>query len=299
MTTSYIKRIEISKLWGKHNIVWDNLNPDVNILVGINGSGKSTLLKIIYAAICRDEKSISNLNFKNARIENQNNWHNIETISRKKKKFTEGDINDLNNEISEDFKLISGVGYENEFIERYEFISTFDVPTNRSKLKSDESPLMLELRNLILQTGTNSFNDYRLSATISPEKAVDVSNRINKLFVRINSLFSNTHKTIEIDATNNIVFRTESDTIQLEQLSSGEKQLLLILFKVFLMDEKPYVLLMDEPEISLHISWQQSLIETIRTLNPNCQLIIATHSPSIFGKGWGDKVTFMEKLFVN
>lgn len=58
MAANYIKRVEISKLWGKHDIVWDNLNPDVNILVGINGSGKSTLLKIIYAAISGDEKVV-------------------------------------------------------------------------------------------------------------------------------------------------------------------------------------------------------------------------------------------------
>ncbi len=282
MNTSYISRIEIRKLWGKHNIIWDNINPDVNILVGINGSGKSSLLKVIHALLLVDKKPLQKLGISNAELNGLSYTDNLGK-----------------NNFFIDFQN-SGFfvsNFENEF--EFEAISTFDVPVNKSKLKADESPLMLELRNLILQTGTNSFNDYRLSATTSQEKAVYVTNRINILFEKINNLFSNTHKTIDIDDTNNIVFRTETGTIQLDQLSSGEKQLLLILFKVFLMDEKPYVLLMDEPEISLHISWQQSLIETIRTLNPNCQLIIATHSPSIFGKGWGDKVTFMEKLFVD
>jgi predicted ATP-dependent endonuclease of OLD family len=185
--------------------------------------------------------------------------------------------------------------YDSEF--EFDGISTFDVPvSNKSKLKQDESPLMLELRDLILQTGTGSFNDYRLRATQSKEFSDKINTRIKNFFKQINKLFENTNKKIGIDFSNKIVFNSVTETIQLEQLSSGEKQLLLILFKVFLMDEKPYVLLMDEPEISLHISWQQSLIETIRTLNPNCQLIIATHSPSIFGKGWGDKITFMENL---
>lgn len=282
MATSYIKRVEINKLWGKYDIVWDNLHPDVNILVGINGSGKSTLLKVIYAAISLDEKSVAIFKFDSARIENQNNSHDIDTFFLPKKK--------------KNIKLVSGVGYTDEFISNCEFISTFDVPVNKSKLKSDESPLMLELRNLILQTGANSFNDYRLSATTSPEKALEVSSRINDFFEIINKLFSNTNKKTAIDSTNNLIFKNNNDTIQLDQLSAGEKQLLLILFKVFLMNKEPYVLLMDEPEISLHISWQQSLIEIIRTLNPNCQLIIATHSPSIFGKGWGDKITFMENL---
>lgn len=279
MSTNYIKRVEINKLWGNHDIVWDNLNPDVNILVGINGSGKSTLLKIIYSAIARDEKSIAQCKFESAKIENQNNWHEIKTTSKNK-------------------KSISGVGYEDEFVENCEFISTFDVPTNKSKLKSDESPLLLELRNLISVAGTNSFTDYRLKATHSAKLAIEVKKRIDLLFKIINHLFKNTGKTIEIDFSNNIVFRTEDDFIGLDQLSAGEKQLLFILLKVFLMEEKASVLIMDEPEISMHLGWQQDLIKTIRELNPNCQLIIATHSPSIFGKGWGDKITFMEKLFL-
>lgn len=53
---------------------------------------------------------------------------------------------------------------------------------------------------------------------------------------------------------------------------------------------------MDEPEISLHLSWQRQLVDVLRRMNPNCQLIITTHSPSIFSKGWGDKAVYMEEL---
>ena len=72
--------------------------------------------------------------------------------------------------------------------------------------------------------------------------------------------------------------------------------MLLILLTVLCQDEQPAILLMDEPEISLHLRWQYELINIIRTLNPNCQVIIATHSPSIYGKGWRNKVFFMDKL---
>ena len=85
MSTSYIKRVEISKLWGKYDIVWDNLHPDVNILVGINGSGKSTLLKVIYAAITGDEKSVEKYKFSSASIQNQHNSHYIDTFYLPKK----------------------------------------------------------------------------------------------------------------------------------------------------------------------------------------------------------------------
>lgn len=277
MPASYIKRVEINKLWGKYDIVWDNLHPDVNILVGLNGSGKSTLLNIIYAAISRNEKSISQYYFESAVIKNKNNLYNVFTTSKNK-------------------KAIGLVGSEDEFINNCEFISTFDIPTNKSKLRNDESPLLLELRNLISIAGTNSFTDYRLKATQSAETAIEVNNRIDKLFEIINNFFEHTGKTIEIDLMNNLVFKTGSDFINLDQLSAGEKQILLILFKVFLIEEKSSILLMDEPEMSLHIEWQQNLIQTIRSINPNCQLIIATHSPSIFGKGWADKITFMENL---
>jgi predicted ATP-dependent endonuclease of OLD family len=280
MATSYIKRVEISKLWGKYDIVWDNLHADVNILVGINGSGKTTLLKVINALLFLDRKPLQKLGIDKAKL-------NGCPYSIDSTKYS----------LLIDYQKggIVGSNFENEF--EIGAISTFDVPvTNKSKLKQDESPLMLELRDLILQTGSNSFNDYRLKATQSIELANKTAVRIIRFFDIINDLFKNTGKHIEISSNNNIEFRTSTDIIQLDQLSSGEKQLLLILFKVFLMDEKPFVLLMDEPEISLHIGWQQDLIETIRTLNPNCQLIIATHSPSIFGKGWGDKITFMENL---
>ena len=48
---------------------------------------------------------------------------------------------------------------------------------------------------------------------------------------------------------------------------------------------------MDEPEVSLHMEWQQTLIEKIRRLNPKVQIILSTHSPAIIMNGWMDKVT--------
>jgi ABC-type lipoprotein export system ATPase subunit len=42
---THLKRIQIKKLWGEVDIDWQ-LNPFVNILIGINGSGKTTLLSI-------------------------------------------------------------------------------------------------------------------------------------------------------------------------------------------------------------------------------------------------------------
>lgn len=113
----------------------------------------------------------------------------------------------------------------------------------------------------------------------------------------INELFEPTGKVL--DTTNSkLSFRIIEDDlpISIYQLSSGEKQMLYILWKVLLHDQKPYILFLDEPEISLHIDWQESLISKIKLLNPNCQIIIATHAPSVLLDGWQPFVRNIDDL---
>lgn len=104
-----------------------------------------------------------------------------------------------------------------------------------------------------------------------------------------------TDKKIEIDGNKFIIY-SDGDVLPLVSLSSGEKQLLLILLMVFLTDEKDSVILIDEPENSLDISWQYKLINLLVDLNPNAQFFITTHSPSIFGDGWGDRIIYLEDV---
>jgi len=72
--------------------------------------------------------------------------------------------------------------------------------------------------------------------------------------------------------------------IPMAKLSSGEKQLLILFIEALLQRQQPYIFLADEPELSLHISWQRNIVTAIRSLNPNAQIIVATHSPEIAGK---------------
>ena len=83
------------------------------------------------------------------------------------------------------------------------------------------------------------------------------------------------------------------------QLSSGEKQMLAILLTVLVEDNENYVLFMDEPEVSLHVEWQQRLIELILSLNPNVQIILTTHSPALVMNGWMDRVTEVSDITDN
>lgn len=176
------------------------------------------------------------------------------------------------------------------------YIRSYDVPV-ADKRKS-ESPLMQELNYVVFQNKEgNSFFNYRMKMLDFPERGNEINRNIKELFEVINTMFKDTNKQISI-SNSTLVFNQEGSEIALEQLSSGEKQLLLILLKVFLMEKKPGILFMDEPEISLHVSWQQQLIEAIRKLNNQCQIILTTHSPSIFAKGWMNELVFMEDLNV-
>ena len=83
--------------------------------------------------------------------------------------------------------------------------------------------------------------------------------------------------------------------IDIERLSSGEKQLLILLIESLLQRQKPFVFLADEPELSLHIAWQRMIIKAIREINPNAQVIVATHSPEIAGK-FGNAIMDMEDM---
>ena len=121
-------------------------------------------------------------------------------------------------------------------------------------------------------------------------KALDVVANKQKFLDIIDDLFSYTGKKIN-RVSNEISFTSGSDELLPYQLSSGEKQILLIYLTALVQDKQHYVLLMDEPEASLHIDWQQRLISTIRDLNPNVQIIMTTHSPAVIMEGWVDAVT--------
>lgn len=83
--------------------------------------------------------------------------------------------------------------------------------------------------------------------------------------------------------------------IPIESLSSGEKQLLIFLSETLLQEGFPHIFLADEPELSLHVEWQEELVPSLLKLNPNAQVIFATHSPDIVGD-YQNNVIKMESL---
>ncbi len=327
---THITKLEVKGLWERYDIDW-RLNPDVNILIGINGSGKTTLLKLIDSVILQNNyfvkfkvASISifyNRKYRTKIFKDSNykaKKYDYEIMDDKSlevlKKATSLNRNFLHasnsNFFTKDEKrknrntpYINFINYA--LIDTFEFnIKSVD-KTKITEIKGIETHLDWELwllekeyisyqltigkrvEKLIFEATTNNLGEIR----------EEIYGKKNLFISTINRLFSKTDKKISSDEKDNsIVFLQGNLKLTSYQLSSGEKQILIILLKVLLQDNQPSILLMDEPEISLHLEWQQQLIDCIRTLNENCQIIIATHSPSIFAKGWFDKITRMEDI---
>ena len=104
-------------------------------------------------------------------------------------------------------------------------------------------------------------------------------------------------KVFSIDEKNELKITTQSGKdLPLKLLSSGEKQLLIVLGEALLQQNEACVYIADEPELSLHVKWQESLVDNLLNLNPRAQIIFATHSPDVVSR-FGDRVFDMEKLF--
>ena len=262
----YIQSIEIQALWkGGRHIVW-NLRPDVNILSGINGVGKSTIIN------------------HSARM--------LDAID--KGELAPGDA-------PQGVKICL-MPADATFI-KFDVIRSFDRPLLHSDLleKLSDSRVKTELDWQIYRL-QKRFLDYQVNignriiellTTGDPEdqaKAAEVSAPKKQFQDMVDELFTETGKQID-RKSNEIQFILGNETLTPYQLSSGEKQMLAILLTVLVEDNQPYVLFMDEPEVSLHIEWQKRLIDLCRELNPNVQIILTTHSPAVVMNGWVDSVT--------
>ena len=83
----------------------------------------------------------------------------------------------------------------------------------------------------------------------------------------------------------------------IDKLSSGEKQLLILLTEALLQNKESFIFLADEHELSLHIEWQREILPAVRRINPNAQVIVATHSPEIAGKYNDNIIQIKKSLF--
>lgn len=117
-------------------------------------------------------------------------------------------------------------------------------------------------------------------------KVDQLFNPIKSFLKIVNEFYSDSHKSLEIDAVGQLaVIRPGGAECTIEGLSSGERQILVILAQVFFSGRNSTaIFLIDEPELSLHLRWQEKISEVLFTINPSVQFILATHSPEIVGQ---------------
>ena len=272
----YISRIEIDSLWsGKKHIVWE-LNPRVNILSGINGVGKSTILNKVVRGLAAGGEFPSHM-LKGVRLEvmpEDAKWIRYDMIrsldSNLQQTLSEGE-----GFIRQALSALAGVGGG----------SLLDIQLYNLQRKYLDYQVNIGNRIIAeLQEG-------------NAEAAQHLSQKKKRFQDMVDELFADTGKHI-IRTENEIRFTQIGEVLLPYQLSSGEKQLLIILLTVLVEDDQPYVLFMDEPEVSLHIEWQKRLIDLVLELNPNVQLIMTTHSPAVIMDGWTDAVTEVTDITV-
>ena len=143
------------------------------------------------------------------------------------------------------------------------------------EIQSDE---MSKVLWLYIEDSKDKLNAYR----VIMEKLTLMRNIINRRFK---------FKQLYIDKEKGYVFKDspESKTsIPVEKLSSGEQNEMVLIYHLLFNCNENDIIMIDEPEISLHISWQHHMIgdfDEISKLN-NLSLLLATHSPDLIGDNW-------------
>ena len=298
-----IKDFEIENLYSKYSFK-SLLDEKVNIIVGNNGTFKSTILGFIrFLAFNGVEPTLT---YESAAMSLEDD---VIVISKPTTSHSNNSDEKARLSLTLSSREVTKNGEEmplEEFAKclKLDFISTFDIKdkdVNTQQTLLDKRLVQLQsdygyYLNGLLKKFTENLN---VHGTVTKED-------YNKIYARkflfenlVNEAFKETGKVLDNDSDKLRFIIDEMTAIDADKLSSGEKQLLIILLTVLLEDGQEYVLMMDEPEISMHISWQYKLIDMILQLNPNVQIILTTHSPMIFSDGWGDKAIYMENITTN
>lgn len=307
-----IKHIKISKLFDDKDIDWQ-LNK-TNVLVGKNGMGKSTILQLVIGAISKTD------NFKKSEmcssieviLENgdffvmnqeempdrvrddlvkilQNNPNILKEMLKKDEVASE--LQQLFNMLKVTSNLPSvtkfSSGYKQEEIElNFEFISTVNLNANANQ-------------NIPLGNGeVQNILDLEIKTELQRLLIIQDKELNERLLKSLNEMFNESDKQVRLDNDFELEFKYKEELLYFPQLSSGERQVIYILLKVAIATHNNALILMDEPEISLHLSWQEKLLTQIRTINPDSQIIIVTHSPAIVMNGWLDCFVDIQDIMV-
>lgn len=303
-----IKNLHIKEFKGLRDISINfekNDKPlDLVVLAGSNGSGKTRVLE----SILQYFQDHIQYNYRG-------NSNKIEIYFEEKEKICRNNVGD-EMELYEGLKSFSYHEIDNPRNEKHIKIKKelnilpkiIYVPTeiNFQKMNTASTTLVQEY-NFINIVNTNLIKDipsYIATKMISAmlknknEKVGDVQ---KKVFNEINEIFENLSIDVKVEDISqdgrNITLFTNSagDKFDINELSSGEKQLFLRTLAIKMLNPENSIILIDEPELSLHPKWQQKIVDVYRKIGENNQIIIATHSPHILGSVKKENIMLLDK----
>ena len=282
-----IKEVNITGIYGHKHFSW-KLGEDINVLLGKNGSGKSTILKLIYACITNDKAIFDYFGYPYVTLIIEKKYEDD-----KAREFTITNNNsaaNINIQLVNTFDVLSSKNPEGTELDRIlkglmdnfgEYIrvlkSNFEAETQELSNK------IKDIRDNIASASHDELSEFKSLSIELDEKKEEKFRAITSFKTIINDFYKESKKFLEVDKEKPLIVNMNTNegmlNIETPKLSSGEKQLLIIFLTVVLQGDKAFILLMDEPESSLHVEWQSMLLDSLKQLNDNIQIIIATHNP--------------------
>lgn len=304
-----IKKIEIKGFFGKGDFEWV-LDPVVNILGGKNGSGKSTIFKFCYALLSADsipdayEKEIEKV-FKEMILTFSNDW------ILKWNPEIEGDTLGLKMEdgrvmpFRRCYTIVDETGKERKHAELQDLIRVYLINSfeqhvakvsqyeQQPKAQPLDDPTVLDLmiKDQIAIRNQKAIEELMDSQDVDDAKSSESKRVFNLIYSSLKQFLQD----YDTPFKSSFEFTRDKQKFGYEHLSMGEKQILLLLLMVSNANQQPCIFFMDEPDLSMHIDWKENLISALHELNPNMQIILSTHAPSVI-TGWHDRVNEVSNL---
>ena len=272
---------------------------DLIVLAGINGSGKTRVLESVLDFFYKIEMFYKSQN----KIELF--YEEIENESIK----TAGNIDVFYNELKNGAK---GAFLSPKYLEIKKILKKFPkiiyVPTeiNFQKVQKAQTNFKKEYSfiNIVDSYEIKDIPSYiatRISKIANEEEDLTMGQVRKKVFAEINGIF----EILELDVKLSEISKDENSMpiftdssgkkFGINELSSGEKQLFLRTLAIKMLEPENSIIMIDEPELSLHPKWQQKIVDVYRKIGRNNQIILATHSPHILGSVEKENIILLEK----
>lgn len=245
------------------------------VIIGNNGTGKTTLLKSLFHSFEVDNKGYNVKNNLDIELHTGNFYTSVQ-LEDKEVGMLDPDVIGMN--IDKESPKVVYMPAEINFDKLKKVDNTFKF-----------SPNFLNIVDQSITENIPSFIATKINKEMFKNRDKVIGEVIDMVCDEINSVFSIIDLDVKLrglseDEDTKPVFKNSfGKEFDINGLSSGEKQLFLRGLSLKFLEINNSIILIDEPEISLHPEWQQKIIKVYENIGINNQLIIATHSPHIVG----------------